>query len=251
MKNQALYNYVLRLGDDSLILGQRLGEWCGHGPILEEDIAMTNISLDLIGQAMSLLDYAGEIDGQGKDHDDLAFLRFENEYRNVLLVEQPNGDFANTMMRQFLFDAFRKPLYEKLLDSSDQKIAAIADKSLKETRYHLKHTSEWIIRLGDGTDESHQRAQKALDLLWRYTDELFFETEEDLALVSAGIVPAMKEIKAEWSKTVFAVLAEATLIIPTNNWQFEGGRRGMHSEHFGYLLSDLQYMQRAYPNMKW
>jgi ring-1,2-phenylacetyl-CoA epoxidase subunit PaaC len=251
MKNQALYNYVLRLGDDSLILGQRLGEWCGHGPILEEDIAMTNISLDLIGQAMSLLDYAGEIDGQGKDHDDLAFLRFENEYRNVLLVEQPNGDFANTMMRQFLFDAFRKPLYEKLLDSSDQKIAAIADKSLKETRYHLKHTSEWIIRLGDGTDESHQRAQKALDLLWRYTDELFFETEEDLALVGAGIVPAMKDIKAEWSKTVVAVLAEATLMIPTNNWQFEGGRKGMHSEHFGYLLSDLQYMQRAYPNMKW
>ena len=251
MKNEALYNYVLRLGDDSLILGQRLGEWCGHGPILEEDIAMTNISLDLIGQAMSLLDYAGEIDGQGKDHDALAFLRFENEYRTILLVEQPNGDFANTMMRQFLFDAFRKPLYEKLLDSSDQQIAAIADKSLKETRYHLKHTSEWIIRLGDGTDESHQRAQKALDLLWRYTDELFFETEDDLALVAAGIVPAMKEIKAEWSKTVLAVLAEATLIIPTNNWQFEGGRRGIHSEHFGYLLSDLQYMQRAYPNMKW
>jgi ring-1,2-phenylacetyl-CoA epoxidase subunit PaaC len=212
---------------------------------------MTNISLDLIGQAMSLLDYAGAIDGQGKDHDALAFLRFENEYRNVLLVEQPNGDFANTMMRQFLFDAFRKPLYEKLLDSSDQQIAAIADKSLKETRYHLKHTSEWIIRLGDGTEESHQRTQKALDLLWRYTDELFFETEEDLALVSAGIVPAMKEIKAEWSKTVLAVLAEATLIIPTNNWQFEGGRKGIHSEHFGYLLSDLQYMQRAYPNMKW
>jgi ring-1,2-phenylacetyl-CoA epoxidase subunit PaaC len=251
MKNEALYNYVLRLGDDSLILGQRLGEWCGHGPILEEDIAMTNISLDLIGQAMSLLDYAGEIDGQGKDHDALAFLRFENEYRNVLLVEQPNGDFANTMMRQFLFDAFRKPLYEKLLDSSDQQIAAIADKSLKETRYHLKHTSEWIIRLGDGTDESHQRAQKSLDLLWRYTNELFFETEEDLALVAKGIVPSMNDIKAEWSKTVLAVLAEATLIIPTNNWQFEGGRKGMHSEHFGYLLSDLQYMQRVYPNMKW
>ncbi|MEN9971668.1 MAG: phenylacetate-CoA oxygenase subunit PaaI [Bacteroidota bacterium] len=251
MKNEALYNYVLRLGDDSLILGQRLGEWCGHGPILEEDIAMTNISLDLIGQAMSLLDYAGEIDGQGKDHDALAFLRFENEYRNALLLEQPNGDFAHTMMRQFLFDAFRKPLYEKLLDSSDQQIAAIAEKSLKETRYHLKHTSEWIIRLGDGTDESHQRAQKALDLLWRYTDELFFETEEDLALVAEGIVPAMNVIKAEWSKTVAAVLAEATLNIPTNNWQFEGGRRGVHSEHLGYLLADLQYMQRAYPNMKW
>lgn len=251
MKNEALYNYVLRLGDDSLILGQRLGEWCGHGPILEEDIAMTNISLDLIGQAMSLLDYAGELDGQGKDHDALAFLRFENEYRNALLVEQPNGDFANTMMRQFLFDAFRKPLYEKLLHSTDKQIAAIAEKSLKETRYHLKHTSEWIIRLGDGTDESHERAQKALDLLWRYTDELFSETEADLTLISLGMVPAMSEIKEQWSKTVSSVLEEATLVIPTNNWQFEGGRRGIHSEHFGYLLSDLQYMQRAYPNMKW
>jgi ring-1,2-phenylacetyl-CoA epoxidase subunit PaaC len=251
MKNEALYNYVLRLGDDSLILGQRLGEWCGHGPILEEDIAMTNISLDLIGQAMSLLDYAGELEGQGKDHDALAFLRFENEYRNALLLEQPNGDFANTMMRQFLFDAFRKPLYEKLLESTDKQIAAIAEKSLKETRYHLKHTSEWIIRLGDGTDESHQRAQTALDHLWRYTDELFTETEEDKALVIAGIVPAMGEIKILWKQTVEAILAEATLQIPTNNWQFEGGRKGIHSEHLGFLLADLQYMQRAYPNMKW
>ena len=251
MKNESLYNYVLRLGDDSLILGQRLGEWCGHGPILEEDIAMTNISLDLIGQAMSLLDYAGELDGQGKDHDALAFLRFENEYRNALLLEQPNGDFANTMMRQFLFDAFRKPLYEKLLDSTDQQIAAIAEKSLKETRYHLKHTSEWVIRLGDGTDESHQRAQTALDLLWRYTDELFFETADDESLIASGIVPSMNDIKTQWSKTVQSVLEEATLVIPTNNWQFEGGRKGIHSEHLGFLLADLQYMQRAYPNMKW
>jgi ring-1,2-phenylacetyl-CoA epoxidase subunit PaaC len=251
MKNESLYNYVLRLGDDSLILGQRLGEWCGHGPILEEDIAMTNISLDLIGQAMSLLDYAGEIDGNGKDHDALAFLRFENEYKNALLVEQPNGDFADTMMRQFLFDAFRQPLFEKLVRSSDAQLSAIAEKSLKETRYHLKHTSEWIIRLGDGTEESHTRAQKALDNLWRYTDELFTETSADLSLVTSGIVPSMAEIKEVWNKTVHAVFAEATLQIPTNNWQFEGGRRGVHSEHLGYLLADLQYMQRAYPNMKW
>ena len=251
MKNESLYNYVLRLGDDSLILGQRLGEWCGHGPILEEDIAMTNISLDLIGQAMSLLDYAGEIDGNGKDHDALAFLRFENEYKNALLVEQPNGDFADTMMRQFLFDAFRQPLFEKLVHSSDAQLSAIAEKSLKETRYHLKHTSEWIIRLGDGTEESHTRAQKALDNLWRYTDELFSETSADLSLVTSGIVPSMAEIKEVWNKTVHAVFAEATLQIPTNNWQFEGGRRGVHSEHLGYLLADLQYMQRAYPNMKW
>lgn len=251
MKNEALYNYVLHMGDDSLVLGQRLGEWCGHGPILEEDIAMTNISLDLIGQAMSLLDYAAEIEGQGKDHDALAYLRFENQYRNVLLVEQPNGDFADTMMRQFLFDAFRKPLYEKLTASSDAQIAAIAEKSLKETRYHLKHTSEWIIRLGDGTDESHDRAQKALDNLWRYTNELFYETEEAKSLVMAGIVPPMSEIKILWKQTVEANLTEATLVIPTNNWQFDGGRRGVHSEHLGYLLAELQYMQRAYPNMKW
>ena len=247
----SLIDYALHLADTTLILSQRNSEWCGHGPILEEDIAMTNISLDLIGQAMSLLDYAGELDGQGKDHDALAFLRFENEYRNALLLEQPNGDFANTIMRQFLFDAFRKPLYEKLLDSTDQQIAAIAEKSLKETRYHLKHTSEWIIRLGDGTDESHQRAQTALDLLWRYTDELFFETADDVSLVTSGIVPSMNEIKTQWSKTVQSVLEEATLVIPTNNWQFEGGRKGIHSEHLGFLLADLQYMQRAYPGMKW
>lgn len=251
MKNEALYKYVLRLGDDSLILGQRLGEWCGHGPILEEDIALTNISLDLIGQAMSLLDYAGEIEGQGKNHDDLAFLRFEHEYINALLLEQPNGDFAQTMMRQFLFDAFRKPLFERLTASNDTQISAIAEKSLKETRYHLKHSSEWIIRMGDGTEESHERAQKALDLLWRYTDELFMETSDDLLLVDQGIVPAMSPIKDLWMETVKAVFAEANLEIPTNNWQFEGGRRGLHSEHLGYLLADLQYMQRAYPNMKW
>jgi ring-1,2-phenylacetyl-CoA epoxidase subunit PaaC len=251
MKNEALYNYVLHLGDDSLILGQRLGEWCGHGPILEEDIAMTNISLDLIGQAMSLLDYAGEIDGQGKDHDALAFLRFEHEYRNVLLLEQPNGDFANTMMRQFLFDAFRKPLYEQLVASKDVQISAIAEKSLKETKYHLKHSSEWIIRLGDGTEESHNRVQNALDHLWRYTDELFSESDLDQSLVDAGIVPSMSEIKIQWAETVRSVLEEATLMIPTNNWQFEGGRRGVHSEHLGFLLADLQYMQRAYPNMTW
>ena len=166
-------------------------------------------------------------------------------------MEQPNGDFADTMMRQFLFDAFRQPLFEKLVRSSDAQLSAIAEKSLKETRYHLKHTSEWIIRLGDGTEESHTRAQKALDNLWRYTDELFSETSADLSLVTSGIVPSMAEIKEVWNKTVHAVFAEATLQIPTNNWQFEGGRRGVHSEHLGYLLADLQYMQRAYPNMKW
>ena len=251
MQDQALFEYVLRLADDSLILGQRLGEWCGHGPILEEDIAITNISLDLIGQAISLYDLAAELEGAGKNHDQLAYLRFENEYKNVLLVEQPNGDFAMTILRQFFFDAFRLPLYEALMQSPVAQLAAIAAKSVKETRYHLKHTSEWVIRMGDGTDESHERAQAAIDHLWRYTSELFFEDYIDEQLQSLNLVPSLKEIQVNWMETVKAVLSEATLVIPTNNWKFEGGRQGRHSEHMGYILADLQYMQRAYPNMEW
>lgn len=251
MKNEALYKYLLRLGDDSLILGQRLAEWCGHGPILEEDIAMTNISLDLIGQAMNIYDYAVEIEGLGSDHDKIAMTRFEHEYVNVLLVEQPNGDFAQTMVRQFLFDAFRKPLYEKLQASNDKQLAAIAEKSLKETRYHLKHSSEWIIRMGDGTEESHRRAQDAIDLLWRYADELFFTDEVEAALTASGILPDLSDLKATWENTVNAIFTEATLSIPANNWKFGGGRLGRHSEHMGYILTELQYMQRAYPNLQW
>ncbi len=247
----SLFEYVLRLGDDSLILGHRLSEWCGHGPILEEDIAMTNISLDLVGQATSLLGYAGELEGKGRDADALAFLRFDREYKNLLLVEQPNGDFGMTMMRQFFFDAYRKPLFEKLQHSSDKHLAAIAEKSLKETKYHLKHSSEWVIRLGDGTEESNARVQESLNTLWRYTNELFFTNEVDAELVEKGIVPTMQEIQNEWNATVTAVLNEATLTIPTNNWKQEGGRKGLHSEHLGYILAELQYMQRAYPNMQW
>ncbi|MFM7006585.1 MAG: 1,2-phenylacetyl-CoA epoxidase subunit PaaC [Flavobacteriales bacterium] len=251
MRNPALFEYVLRLADDSLILGQRLGEWCGHGPILEEDIALTNISLDLIGQAISLYDLAAEIEGKGRNHDQLAYLRFENEYKNVLLVEQPNGDFAMTILRQFFFDAFRLPLYEALMQSPEAQLAAIAAKSVKETRYHLKHSSEWVIRLGDGTEESHHRAQAAVEHLWRYTNELFFEDSNDQQLQSERLVPNLKALEATWRQTVNAVLEEATLSIPSNNWKFDGGREGRHSEHMGYILSDLQYMQRAYPNMEW
>lgn len=249
--NTHLFEYLLRLGDDSLIIGHRLSEWCGHGPILEEDIAMTNMALDFIGQATTILEYAGKVEGKGRDADALAFLRFEREYRNTLLVEQPNEDFGVTMVRQFLFDAFRKPLYEALIKSSDEQIAAIAEKSLKETKYHLKHSSEWVIRLGDGTEESHEKAQYALDTLWRYTDELFFENEVDAALQAQNIVPSLITIKAEWLKTVTAVLEEATLTIPQNGWQHKGGRTGLHSENLGYILAELQYMQRSYPNMKW
>jgi ring-1,2-phenylacetyl-CoA epoxidase subunit PaaC len=218
---------------------------------LEEDIAMTNIALDLVGQATNLLNYAGEIEGKGRSGDDLAFLRFDREYKNLLLVEQPNGDFAMTMMRQFLFDSYRKILFEQLQKASDQTLAAIAEKSLKETKYHLKHSSEWIIRLGDGTEESHQRVQNSLTNLWRYTDELFFTNESDTLLSGLGIIPDFSKIKEVWSANVTAVFEQATLQIPANNWQFEGGRKGRHSEHMGYLLAELQYMQRAYPNMEW
>lgn len=247
----ALFEYLVRLGDDSLILGHRLSEWCGHGPILEEDIAMTNISLDLVGQATSLLKHAGEVEGKGRSEDDLAFLRFDREYKNVLLVEQPNGDFGMTMMRQFLFDVYRKLLFERLCKSTDEQLAAIAAKSLKETKYHLKHSAEWVIRLGDGTEESHQRVQSSLNTLWRYARELFFENEVDEELKSGGVIPSMEGLQDEWQAYVDKIFAEATIQIPDNDWRHEGGRRGLHSEHLGYILAELQYMQRAYPGLEW
>lgn len=249
MKN--IVDYVLRMGDDSLILGHRLSEWCGHGPILEEDIAMTNIALDLVGQATSLLNYAGELEGEGRDGDALAYFRFDRDFKNSLLVEQPNGDFGMTMMRQFFFDAFRKPFFEALTTSKDVQLAAIAEKSLKETKYHLKHSSEWIIRLGDGTEESNHRVQEAVDTLWRYTSDLFYTNEVDTELEAAGIAPNLGSIKSDWEQTVNHVFHLANLQKPTNNWKQEGGRKGMHSEHLGYILAEMQYVQRAYPNMEW
>lgn len=247
----SLFDYLLRLGDDSLVLGHRLSEWCGHGPILEEDIAMTNLALDFIGQATSLLNYAGEVEGQGRNGDDLAFLRFDREYRNVLLVEQPNVDFGVTMMRQFFFDAYRKLLFERLVHSKDEQLSAIAAKSLKETKYHLKHSSEWVIRLGDGTEESNNRAQEAIDTLWRYTAELFYKDEVDDALIKSGIIPQMDNLEVEWRSNVTSVIKEATLVIPDKDWKHGGGRKGLHSEHLGYILAELQYMQRAYPGLQW
>jgi len=250
-KKEALYNFVLRLGDDSLVLGQRLSELCGHGPILEEDIALTNISLDLIGQATLLLEYAGTLIPENKSNDELAFLRLEKEYVNVLLVEQPNGHFGDTIMRQFLFDAFRKPLFEALQFSTDEKLASIAEKALKETKYHLKHSSEWVIRLGDGTEESRTKIQVSLNTLYRYAHELFFTDESDEFLRQEGIISELSVIKEQWDKTTKEVFNRATISLPENNWKFEGGRVGRHSEHMGFLLADLQYMQRTYPNMEW
>lgn len=250
-KMNSLFEYLLRLGDDSLILGHRLSEWCGHGPILEEDIAMTNLSLDLLGQATSFLKYAGEVEGKGRTEDDLAFLRFDKDYKNCLLVEQPNADFGVTMMRQLFFDAYRVLLLKRLIDAKDEQISAIAAKSLKETKYHLKHSSEWIIRLGDGTEESRLKVQEALNNLWRYTDELFFADHVDKELIENDVIPSMEGMKEEWLDNVTAVLKEATLEIPSDNWKFEGGRKGLHSEHLGFILTELQYMQRAYPGLEW
>ena len=250
-KQQALHTYLLRMGDDSLILSQRLSQLCGHGPILEEDIALTNVALDLIGQATLLLEYSGELADQPKTNDELAYLRLEKEYVNTILVEQPNGHFGDTIMRQFLFDAYRKPLLEKLLDSTDMRLAGIAEKSLKETKYHLRHSSEWVIRLGDGTEESHKRIQNSLESLLRYAHELFFENEVDELLIAKGIVPSAEIIFPIWEKTLHDVFKEATLSLPKNNWKFQGGREGRHSEHMGYLLAEMQYMQRTYPNMEW
>lgn len=251
MTDNNLFQWLLRLGDDSLILGHRLSEWCGHGPILEEDIAMTNISLDLIGQATTLLAYAGKVEDKGRDEDALAFLRYERDYRNNLLVEQPNGDFGMTILRQFLFDAYRMPFFEALQESTDAQVAAIAEKSLKETKYHFRHSAEWVIRLGDGTQESHERIQQSLNVLWRYTSDLFVSDAIQEEMEAQGVSPKMADIKATWEKSVHHVLAEATLEIPGNKWEQKGGREGKHTEHLGYLLAEMQYMQRAYPNMEW
>ena len=245
------YKFLLRIGDDSLILGQRLSELCGHGPILEEDIALTNIALDLIGQATNIYTYAAKLEGKGRDADALAFLRLEHQYFNAILVEQPNGNFADTLVRQFFFDVYRKLLFEHLLTSTDEQIAAIAEKSLKETRYHLKHSSEWVIRLGDGTELSKERAQFAILDLWRYTDELFYMDETEIQLVSAGVIPNLKDLKPLWMEHVLSILNIATLKLPENQGFFGAGRQGRHSEYMGFLIAQLQYMQRVYPNMQW
>lgn len=247
----ALVQYLIRLGDDALILSHRLAEWCAKAPELEEDLALTNIALDLIGQTRSLFTYAGELEGKGRSEDHIAFLREERDYRNVLLVEQPNEDFAHAMARQFLFDAMSLPFFEALSQSKDEVLAGIAQKAEKEVRYHLRHAAEWVIRLGDGTEESHERMQAAIDDLWPYTGELFVMDEIDRRMVELGIGVDLTSLWAAWERTVADVLAEATLERPADGWMQSGGRDGRHSEYMGYILAELQYMQRAYPNMTW
>ncbi len=247
----ALFPYLLQLGDNSLILGQRLGEWCGHGPILEQDIALTNIALDLMGQARSWLAYAATVEEKGQDEDQLAFLRPENAYRNVLLVEQANQDFAYTIVRQFLFDAFNHALHEGLTRSTDAQIQAIASKSLKEITYHLRYSSEWMIRLGDGTDISHEKMQTALDDLWSFSGELLAPSAADEAAAQAGFGVDLTTIRTAVEKKWGAIIAEATLQLPADEWMQSGGKTGQHTEQMGYLLTELQYMQRTYPGQQW
>ena len=247
----ALYNYILSIADNSLILGQRLGELCGHGPNLETDIALTNISLDLLGQTRSYFQYAASLVGDNKTEDDVAFLRIEREYRNVLLVEQPSTHFGYVIARQFLFDVFHLLLMEKLQYSKDETLAAIAKKGIKEVSYHERFSSDWLKRLGDGTEESKVKMQEAIDDLWRYTDELFHLSESDKAMISEGIGVDASKLKEIYYTRVSEVLKEAMLEVPESKYFQKGGKEGIHTEHMGYILGDLQYMQRTYPNMKW
>lgn len=247
----ALYNYILSLGDSSMILGHRLSELCGHGPNLETDIALTNISLDLFGQVRSYFQYAAKVKGGDATEDSIAMLRNERGYRNVALVEQENVDFAHVIVRQFLYDAYHLPLLQQLKDSKDEMLAAIAAKSIKEVSYHIRFSSEWVKRLGDGTQESHDRMQAALDHLYPFIGELVVPTDFETEMHAAGVGADLAKIKVEFDHTVSRVLSAATLTIPETKFRNVQGKEGMHTEKLGYILSDLQYMQRAYPNMEW
>jgi ring-1,2-phenylacetyl-CoA epoxidase subunit PaaC len=248
--NQRL-EFVLRLADNCLILSQRLGEWCGHGPELEEDMALTNIALDLNGQALNWLEYFCELEGRQRTPDTLAFLRDSGDFRNCLLLEQPNQDFAYTMARQFYFDTWHHSALTALLSSNDRRLREISEKSLKEVSYHLRHSSGWVIRLGDGTDESNRRMQKAIDDLWCYTGELYQPDLLDAAMWEERIGPDLNKVGADWLAGVRSVLTEATLQIPESDWMHTGGKRGIHTEALGYLLAEMQFLQRAYPQAKW
>lgn len=246
-----LFVGLTRLGDNTLILGHRVSEWCGHAPVLEEDIALANMALDLIGQTQLWLGLAAAVEGAGRDADALAFRRDVWDFRNLLLVERPNGDFGQTLMRQFLFDAWHQPMLAALEGSSDPRIAEIAAKAGKEVAYHVERSADLVIRLGDGTEESHRRMQAALNALWPYAGEMFLGDEVDARLAEAGVVPAPESLRAPWEATVSAVLAEATLARPAGTFAHKGGKQGRHSEHLGHLLTQMQWLQRAYPDARW
>lgn len=247
----ALSNYVLQLADTNLILAQRICEWCGHGPVLEQDIALSNIGLDLLGQTRSLYQYAAELLDNGKTEDDLAYLRSERQFKNLLLVEQPNGDFGYTIVRQFLYETFQQLLLTELKKSTNAQLAAIAEKSLIETNYHYKWSAEWVIRLGDGTEESKSRIQKSINEIWTYSGEMFIPCADEQLLASIGTIPDVATLKEAWMHKVKSVLDEATLIMPENMYMQQGGKTGVHTEHLGYMLAEMQYLQRQYPGQQW
>lgn len=246
-----LFEYLLRLGDDRLVLGHRLSEWCGHGPILEEDIATANIALDLVGQGTLFLKLAAQAEGAGRNEDALAFFREPVEYRNLQMVELPKGDFGFTMVREFLFDAFSVLLLDALQKSTNSDLAGIAAKALKEARYHVRHSSQWVIRLGDGTEESHARVQAALNELWRFTGEMFMSDAVDDRMHAAGVAPDLRGLEASWRTVVDDVLRMATLTIPENTFMMRGGRTGKHTEYLGHMLSEMQIVARSHPGAEW
>jgi ring-1,2-phenylacetyl-CoA epoxidase subunit PaaC len=248
---EQLIQYLLGVADNYLILAQRLGELCGHGPNLEPDIAITNISLDLLGQVRSFYQYIAQIKGDQTTEDDIAFLRKEREYRNVLLVEQPNSDFGYVIVRQYFFDVYNRLFLNALQQSADETLRALAFKGIKEASYHERFSGDWLKRIGDGTDESHQRVQQAVDDLWIFTDELFHTTPADQAMIEVGVAPDMLQLKEYYYEKVEDLLTLATLRVPEVEYFQKGGKQGIHSEHMGYILSDMQYMQRTYPNMRW
>lgn len=249
---QALVKYALRHGDDRLILGHRVSEWCGHGPILEEDLALTNLSLDLLGQAVLWLKYAGELQGEGRNEDDLAYLRSEREFANLLLVEQANEDFAYTIARQIFFDVYDYLFYNELKNSKDETLSGIAVKALKESAYHLRHSSEWVLRLGDGTDISHKKIAEAIEDLWMYTGEMFVNDEVDLLLLNEGIGVDLSALKPKWIENLTKLFTEATLELPNfDAFMQSGGRNGIHTENLGFILADLQSLKRTFPDAKW
>ncbi len=250
MQNE-LVQYTLRLGDNALILGQRLTEWCGHGPILEQDIALSNMALDQLGQARMLLQYAAQLKGEGSTEDALAFFRQEGEFRNLLLLELENGDWGKTIARQFLFDTFNYFQYTALLQSEDETLRAIAQKAIKEVTYHAQWSAEWVIRLGDGTDESHKRIQEAVDSLWEWANEMFVADAVDELMLEKGIGVNLTEIHALWEEKVAQVLAMATLQMPAETWAQTGGKQGDHTESLGFLLAEMQSLPRTYPEAKW
>ena len=246
-----LARYALYLGDDALVLAQRLTGWLAHAPELEEDVALANIALDLLGQARILLDHAGRLEGAGRDEDALAYLRTDRQFHNALLVELENGDFAQTILRQLFFAAYQLELYRALTDSRDETLAGLAGKAVKEVAYHLDHAAEWTLRLGDGTEESHRRAVAAVELLWPYTHELFEADELTDALAAEGYAVDPAALRTGWLARVTSVLAEATLTVPADGWRPSGGRRGVHTELLGYLLAEMQSLARAHPGASW